>query len=130
MPITFVDRNGPPAAMHFPAIICDVCGEPIDTSRAHGVDDGEEMHGWVLWNPTYPNEDERPVITCFLFVHGGSCNRKADAAHDHHHYSRGLDRFLENLMYNFQHPFEEDPNVKYVAPKPSRWRLGFYKRAS
>ncbi|WP_345608943.1 hypothetical protein [Pseudonocardia adelaidensis] len=41
---------------------------------------------------------------------------------------RDLDEFLMQLTNNTAEPFEEEPNVEYIAPAPSTWRQGRYKR--
>lgn len=114
--ITFIDRNGPPEGLTCPAILCEHCGEPI------------HQRGLVLWQVNYGDRGERPSVSPLAFVHQGRCDQAFDAAHPGHWCSRELDQFLEQLAHNFREPFELEPNVEYIAPKPSTWRLGRYRR--
>jgi hypothetical protein len=41
---------------------------------------------------------------------------------------RDLDEFLTQLTNNTSEPFEDEPNVEYLAPAPSIWRQGRYER--
>lgn len=115
--ITFIDRNGPPEGLLCPAILCDSCLQPVN---------GE---GWVLWQPRYSDDrrDNRPTIASLAFVHPGDCDHAYEQAHGHH-YSSPLGEFLTQLAYNYANPFREKPDVEYVAPHPSTWRLGHRAR--
>jgi hypothetical protein len=126
MPITLIDRNGPPEALICPAVICDTCGEPISAERRDIYK--ASRPGLVLWLRE-PGPDHRPVLTDFAYVHKGACDRKYSAGR--HMLSRGLDDFMAQLAHNYAHPFEDEiyeTDVEYVAPAPSTWRLG--RRAS
>jgi hypothetical protein len=128
--ITFVSRNGPPEALLCPAILCDVCGEPIyagklDDEKGTGFD-GEPVNGWAL-----QCHGESEAIADVHFVHGGDCDQamnKNCSRDDRYHASVGLDVFLRQLVCNFEHPFEPDANQEFVAPPPSTWRVGRYER--
>lgn len=105
MGITLVDRNGPPGAMTCPAVICDTCQEPI-----HGA-------GLVTWRPG-EHVNKHPVLSDLRFVHRGKCDNEKDTHH------RDLVEFLDELRHNVLNAFESRPGVEYVAPSPSRWRIG------
>jgi hypothetical protein len=126
MPITMIDRNGPPEGTTCPAIICDACGEPISTGRQTLA--GTRRAGLVLWS-SESGPDHRPTVSAFAYVHKGACDRAYSAGR--HLLSRTLDDFMAQLAHNYAHPFTEEvdePDVEYVAPAPSTWRLG--RRAS
>jgi hypothetical protein len=118
MPITLVDRNGPPEALTCPAVICDDCGEPINARGPVG--------GLAVWIPA-TGHDDRPTVNALAFVHKGACDR-AWSAGKRHAYSRDLDEFMAQLSHNFANPFTAEPGVEYVAPTPSTWRLGDRRR--
>lgn len=110
--ITTIVRNGPPEAMTCPAVICDHCGKPI------------HEQGNALWLSEYSEGSDRPRTT-FAFTHK-HCDHLFDRSGLW--FSEELDRFLEQLVYNFSHQFRHEPNVEYIAPQPSTWRLGRYER--
>jgi hypothetical protein len=123
MPITMIDRNGPPEGMTCPAVICDACGEPININRQTIYE--SNTSGMVLWT-SEPGRDQHPTMSDFAYVHKGACDRKYSAGR--HLLSRELDDFMAQLAHNYAHPFTEEPGVEYVAPAPSTWRLGRYQR--
>jgi hypothetical protein len=108
MNLTFIDRNGPPEAMLCPAFLCDVCKEPVSGG------------GWVLWNTSYAEGDNRPRIRDLVVVHSGACGRQRQDLNS----SRELDQFVQDLAYTSTHAWEPEADVEYVAPYPSEWRLG------
>jgi hypothetical protein len=119
MPITMIHRNGPPSGLTCPAVICDVCGGPIN---ARPEPANAEKAGLVLWDPKpYTYVDGRPTATEYAYVHKGACDRTYSAGR--HLFSRRLDDFMAQLAYNYTHPFTAEPDVEYIAPAPSTWRL-------
>jgi hypothetical protein len=113
MPITMIDRNGPPAALICPAVICDACGRPINAVGPAGL---------VEWNVVH-EDDSRPLVTEVSYVHKGRCDRSWNARKPHL-YSRDLREYMAQLAANFAHPFVHETGVEYIAPAPSNWRLG------
>jgi hypothetical protein len=128
--IAFIDRNGPPEAMHCPAFLCDHCHKPI---AGKGV---EGPGGIVIWRPKGQahDADHRPGPQEVATVHKGACDRTYEATHPAANGERDrwwwmdLDELLEHLTHNIANPFVAEDNVEYVAPAPSRWRLGHYRR--
>lgn len=113
--IVVLTRSGPPEAMTCPAILCDTCLTPIHDQRPYGL---------VLWRDL---DDGTQQIA---HVHKGRCDRTWEAKHPgpDHWMSAELGVFLDQLRGNVEEPFPAEDNVEYVAPKPSRWRQGHYRR--
>ncbi len=111
MPFSMIERNGPPDAQLCPAIVCDGCGSPINRDDA----------ALVLWKPGR-EPDGRPSPSEFRFVHQGRCDRLVEQQHGHH-YSQELSQFMDQLVHNYATPFRVEPEVEYIAPSPSMWRL-------
>lgn len=109
MPITLIDRNGPPEAMQCPAVICDACGCPISAT------------GVVVWNAGY-EADGRPLVTEVTYLHKGACDLAWSMGKPNLQ-SADLGEFMAQLTENFARPFAQAPGVEYVAPAPSTWRL-------
>lgn len=105
MGITLIDRNGPPEATTCPAVLCDTCQEPISRD------------GLVTWHPG-EHVHRHPVLSELRFVHRGPCDTEKDA------HSRDLIEFIDQVRHNLVNPFKTEPGVEYVAPVPSKWRLG------
>lgn len=122
--LTFIDRNGPPEAMHCPAFLCDICLEPISS------------RGWAAWRPDYPGDDGRPSINGVYTVHAApdhNCLRRLEHR-EGHMYTQLLKEVVQQLDHNLTNPFEDDQevadgDVEYVAPAPSTWRVGQRKLA-
>jgi hypothetical protein len=111
--ITYIERNGPPEGMACPAVLWDWCREPIT------------QHGNVLWRPEWP--DGVYTITALAFTHK-HCNRDFEDAHPGSWSSGELRVFLQQLANNVERGFRREHNVEYIAPAPSRCRLGRYRR--
>lgn len=110
MPLTMIDRNGPPEAIICPSIVCDSCGAPINATEG----------GLALWQPNR-EPDGRPSPVTLRLVHQGRCDQFAERRWGHH-YSQDLKQFMAPLAYNYATPFTLEPDVDYVAPAPSIWR--------
>lgn len=118
--IVYLDRNGPPEAMHCPVFVCDACGNPIQ---------GDDKPGIVIWRSGPHSPDHRPGTQQMAHVHKGACDRAYEADHPGGHWSwNDLDEFLEHLTNNTAKPFPDEPDVEYVAPAPLTWRQGRYER--
>jgi len=116
--IVYITRNGPPEAMHCPVFLCNACGEPIQ-----GREGGSGLGGIVIWR-NHPDRTQ-DIAT----VHKGACDLAHEAAHPGESWSwEDFDVFMEQLTNNTADPFPVEDNVEYVAPAPSRWRLGHYQR--
>jgi hypothetical protein len=113
--ITYIERNGPPEAMSCPAILCDQCLKPITG------------HGNVMWLPDYDGDTYQ--VLALAHTHK-ECTAAFERTHhpDRAWCSEELDQWLAQIAHNFTHPFPAEPNVEYLAPAPSQWRLGNYQR--
>jgi predicted HD phosphohydrolase len=122
VPITFIDRNGPPEAMRCPAFLCDVCNEPVH----HSPDDGH--FGAVVWWTSY--DGDRPKVSQVYVVHKGPQKRCLDALSKAigkdagHETWDNLDSFAQQLLHNALNPFVSERDAQYIAPHPSTWTLG------
>lgn len=112
----YLSRSGPPAAMNCPVVMCDQCQTPIQ---------GRERPGIVIWG------NQRDGRQRMATLHQGACDNTFVAAHPEDDWlSEDLDAFLEVLLHNTTHQFPAEDNVEYVAPAPSRWRQGHYRRTT
>lgn len=117
--LVYLTRSGPPEAMNCPVFLCDQCRQTIQ-----GAEGGDGYGGIVIWR-------NRPDRTQEMFtVHKGRCDRAFEAAHpgDDIWLWEDLDVFLSQLTHNTTEPFPLEDNVEYVAPAPSTWRRGEYRR--
>lgn len=118
--IVYLSRSGPPEAMNCPVFMCDHCREPIQGRKG-----GDGFGGIVIWRATA--EDGQEMAS----VHKGRCDRAYESAHPGEHWSwNDLDEVIEQLAHNTDEPFPAEDNVEYVAPAPSTWRQGHYRRSA
>jgi hypothetical protein len=116
--LTFVSRNGPPEAMICPVFLCDECRAPIQ-----GREGGDGFGGIVIW----ANRDDGTQLVAT--THKGRCNRRFEARHPSLMWLwEELAVSLDQLVHNTRSPFPDEANVEYVAPAPSTWRKGRYRR--
>lgn len=116
--LVYLNRNGPPEALNCPVFMCDQCLEPINGRKG-----GDGHGGIIIWRRR--PDDTQEMAT----VHKGRCDRAYEAARPGGHWSwNDLDEMLEHLTHNTLEPFPVEDDVEYVAPKPSTWKLGEYRR--
>lgn len=122
MPIRMIARNGPPEAMICPAILCSVCLEPVTAKNGAAY--------WFSYG--YEQDSGRAIESEVEFAHKGRCFSVADHRNEYGERALLMDLdlnfFLKQLVNNFKRGFREEENVEYVAPVPSRWRIGNYER--
>jgi len=113
--LAYLDRNGPPAASAVPVLLCDQCLTPIQGDVPNS--------GIVIWR-NHPDGTQE-----LAHVHKGPCARAIQAARPTPEWNwEELDVWLAHLVHNTKAPFENEPNVEFVAPRPSQWRQGKYER--
>ena len=118
--IAFIARSGPPEAQNCAALLCDQCYEPIA-----GLQGGEGKGGLVIYRN---GSDGRQEVAT---LHKGRCNRTYETEHPGSRWSwQEISEFMRFLAINTSEPFPLEDNVEYVAPSPSRWRLGEYRRTT
>jgi hypothetical protein len=116
--LVMLARSGPPEAQNCPALLCDQCLEPIA-----GRQGGGEIGGLVIFRTGADGRQELATL------HKGRCNRAYEAAHPGTHWSwQELTEFMRFLAMNTAEAFPLEDNVEYIAPAPSTWRLGEYRR--
>jgi hypothetical protein len=125
-------RNGPPAPLYCPAVLCFLCAEPI---TAQEVPSGGRAPDWdggnAYWRPLPPSDDGNGSyrIDGPVFLHK-RCSRKFEELNPGHWLFEELRRFIQQLLENYScgYPINH-PNVEYIAPEPSEWRVGKHDTA-
>lgn len=116
--IVDLDRSGLPEAMHCPVFLSDHCHEPIHGKKLPTT-------GIVIWRSRADGTQEMAT------VHKGPCDAAYEAARPGDRWMwHELDVFLGQLVNNTASPFPDEDNVEYVAPPPSTWRQGHYRRSA
>lgn len=126
-----VARSGPPEAMTCPFFLCAVCGGPVYSVPSPD----HQLPGYVLWRSRWDDKDGRDYQDGPVIVHRPDCMRELEERDPAWARSSSLSLadVLDELVHNTTHPLGTDNNdpefpgqAEYVAPWPSRWRVGHY----
>ena len=99
--------------------LCDACGAPIQARQG-----GDRVGGLIQWR--HRPDGTQEVAT----LHKGRCTRAFEAAHPGEHWAWDeISEVVRQLAHNTAEPFEPEDNQEFVAPLPSTWRRGEFRRS-
>lgn len=96
-----------PGAKMYPAVICEVCDEPIHEAG---------LLAWKVPDPSGP--DEWPRRYEALFLHKGRCDQWAEKNLGDL-FTQELDVALDHIRHNFANPFEGNDLAEWKRAQPT-----------